>query len=698
MPKTAAPDRAGTAGGGPPLRWRLVPWAVLGLWIAVVGLVAPFGAQLSDVQSDDQVEYLPEEAESTRVARIQQQLPGGDTTDLIIVYQRPGGLTGEDRRAAGQRVAAIAEAYDTSGEAPAEGIPSEDGTTELYQLSLAGLTGEDAEENAVRDVRDRVREGLPEGLTAQVGGPGAFGADASEVFGTIDTRLLIATVCVVAVLLILTYRSPLLWLLPLISVGIAAMTAMAAVYGLVRAFDLTVSTQNSSIMTVLIFGAGTDYALLLVARYREELRVRALPHEAMLAALRGAGPALLASSGTVAAGLLCLLAADLNASSGLGPVGAVGILCALAAMTTLLPALLVLLGRWIFWPRIPRLGSEGGQDSGIFARLGGSVSRRPVAVLTGGVLVMGALALGTLNLPGPLKDADFFTDPPESVQAAETVQDAFPGRSAQPVTVLSATDRTGQVLERIGATEGVEEARPGRGDKQWTEISVFADSPPESAEERETIRVLREELSEFGDQALVGGPSAQAVDLDATNAADRVVVIPLVLIAVWVILVALLRGLVAPTVLLAGVVASWGAALGLGGLFFGPVFGFDGMDGWIPLLTFVFGVALGVDYGIFLMTRMREEALAGASTREAALVALRRTGGVIASAGIVLAATFSVLMSLPLVVMVELGFVVAVGVLLDTFLVRTYLVTSAAWLLRDRMWWPGRLSRRGTDA
>ncbi|GAB3110956.1 MMPL family transporter [Streptomyces calidiresistens] len=702
--RPAGPDRPGDA--PPSGRRRLLPWAVILLWVALLAVAAPLGGQLSEVQSDDSVEYLPESAESTRVARLQQDLPGGGTTDLLVVHEREDGLTEEDRRIAEERVAGIADRWDAAGEP--RGILSEDGTVLLHPLSLpapgadgtenaAGTDNADDADGVVFEIREAASEDLPEGLTVLVGGPGAFGADAGEVFGSIDTTLLIATVAVVTLLLILIYRSPALWLLPLISVGAAAMLAMAVVYGLVRIFDLTVSTQNSSIMTVLVFGAGTDYALLLVARYRDELRRFAHPHNAMVAALRGVLPALLASSGTVAAGLLCLLAADLNSSSGLGPVGTAGILCALLAMITLLPALLLVTGRKVFWPMIPAPGTAPRGDRGLFARLGASVSHRPVAILVTGVVALGALALGTLNLPGPLRDADFFTTPPESTVAAETLGEAFPERSTRPITVLAPEDTAEGVLGTVSATDGVDSAEPGRSGAGWTEINVFATGAPESAEERDTVRALREDLADDAGgepAALVGGPTAQAVDLDDTNARDRVIVIPLVLLAVLVILIALLRSVVAPLVLLAGVVLSWGSALGLGGLFFGPVFGFDGMDGWIPLLTFVFGVALGVDYGIFLMHRMREEALAGADTRTAALTALRATGGVIASAGIVLAATFSVLMTLPLVVMVELGFVVAVGVLLDTFVVRTYLVTSAAWLLRERMWWPGPLWRR----
>ncbi len=299
------------------------------LWAAVLGLAAPFGGQLADVQRDETVDYLPDSADSTQVVRLQEALPGGEGTELILVYRRAGGLTAGDLAAAGDRAGEIAAAHATTDGARPAGVPSRDGTTVMYPFSLAGLDGEEAVAAAVEDVRATAAAGLPRGLAVEVGGGGALSHDMNEVFESVDGTLMIATVAIVTVLLILTYRSPVLWLLPLVSVGVAALTARALVYALVQAFDLTVTTMSSSIMTVLIFGAGTDYALLLVARYREELRRNARTTDAMRRAVRGCAPALPASSGTVAAGLVCLLAADLNSSRALGPVGAVGVLCAL---------------------------------------------------------------------------------------------------------------------------------------------------------------------------------------------------------------------------------------------------------------------------------------------------------------------------------------------------------------------------------
>ncbi|MFE2427215.1 MMPL family transporter [Streptomyces sp. NPDC059373] len=670
-------------------RWRAVPWAVLVLWLAVVALAGPLAGKLADVQQNRAVDYLPVSADSTQVAKVQDALPGGEATDLVLVYHRDGGLTAADRSRAGAQTAQIARAHQLTR--PPEGIPSKDGTTLMYAVSSTQPGQDDAARNAfVDDVRKVANGGG--GLTAEVGGAGALNTDTKEVYSSLDGPLLYTTVAVVAVLLILIYRSPLLWLLPLVVAGVADATAMSAVYGLHQAFGITVTGQSQGVMTILVFGAGTDYALLLVSRYREELRRIERPYDAMRAALRGCGPAILASSGTVAAGLLCLLAADLNSSRGMGPIAAVGVLSALAAMITLLPALLVLLGRRVFWPLVPAYGSEPPHRRGLFAAMGTSAARRPLAVLAGGAVLLGALALGAFNLPGSLKNEDTFTARPESVAAMGTLARAYPDSSTQPITVIAPTGRAEQALATARTVKGVAAVERGRSGGGWTELSVTAQAAPETAGETATIKTLRAELDgPYG--AHVGGASAQQLDLADTSASDRWIVVPLVLLSVLLILIVLLRSLVAPLLLVAAVVAVWGAALGIGGLVFGPLFGFGGTDPGLPLLSFVFLVALGVDYGIFLMHRMREESLAGAEPAAAALTALRTTGGVIASAGLVLAATFSVLINMPLVSLAELGFVIAVGVLLDTFLVRTYLVTSASLALRHRVWWPGRLSR-----
>ncbi|MFJ5612011.1 MMPL family transporter [Streptomyces sp. NPDC093221] len=660
---------------------------MLALWVGVLAVAIPLSARLGDVQRDSVVDYLPNSADSTRAAKIQASLPGGETTDIVVVYHRDGGLTAADRATAARQTAEIARTNRLTGDAP-RAVPSKDGTTLMYPLSTTA-PGQDSQARTdfVDGVRDVATGGS--GLTVKVGGQGALDTDSAEVYSALGGPLLYTTVLVVAVLLILIYRSPVLWLIPLICAGTADVLSMAVTYGLNQAFGVTVSGQSSGVMTILVFGVGTDYALLLVARYREELRRTERPYDAMRTALRKAAPAVLASAGTVAAGMLCLLAADLNSSRGMGPTAAVGVVCALLAMVTLLPAVLVVLGRRVFWPLIPAHGSEPKQRRGAFVAIGDGVGRRPVAVLVGGVLLLGALAVGVLNLPGSVKQQDMFSSEPDAITAMRILGAAYPDQGSRPVAVIAPADRAEAARAAARSTRGVTDVRAGRTADGWSEFFVTTAGPPQTAAETATIKALRTGLP----GSYVGGPSAQQLDLQHTNQRDRGIVIPITLAAVLLILILLLRSLVAPLLLVVAVVAVWGAALGIGGLVFGPVLGFHGTDPGLALLSFVFLVALGVDYGIFLMHRMREEALNGAGPREATLGALHSTGGVITSAGVVLAATFSVLMNMPLVQLAELGFVIAVGVLLDTFLVRTFLVTSAALLLRRRVWWPGALSR-----
>ncbi|MFE5947753.1 MMPL family transporter [Streptomyces sp. NPDC056480] len=668
-------------------RKRIVGWGVLALWVIVLALAAPLAGRLGDVQRDRAVDYLPASADSTQVANIMEQMPGGGSTDLVLVYHRDGGLTAADRATADREVRQVAAEHPLAS--PPRAVPSEDGSTLLYAVSSTEPGQDEVARDAfVHDVRAAV--------SGEVGGPGALATDAGEVYNSLDGPLLYTTVAVVAILLIVIYRSPFLWLVPLAVAGVADFLSMAVTYALHQGFDISVSGQSTGVMTILVFGAGTDYALLLVSRYREELRRVPRPYDAMAAALRGCGPAVLASSGTVALGMLCLLAADMNSSRGMGPTAAVGVLCALIAMMTLLPALLVVLGRRVFWPLIPTYGSEPkAARRSLFAAMGSSAGRRPLAVLLAGAAALAALALGALNLPGALKQEDTFSSTPEAVAAMRTLAAAYPETGTQPVTVVAPTGRVPEALRTALATDGVAKAERGRSSDGWTEISVIAAHPPQSAAETATIEALRTAL---GDGVYVGGPSAEQLDMADTSARDRNIVVPLVIVVVLLVLIVLLRSLVAPLILIAAVVAVWGAALGIGGLVFEGLFGFGGTDPGLALLSFVFLVALGVDYGIFLMHRMREECLTGTEPGAAALTALRTTGGVIASAGLVLAATFAVLVNMPMVQLAELGFVIAVGVLLDTFLVRTYLVTSASVLLGRKVWWPGPLARRPVPA
>ncbi|WRY87030.1 MMPL family transporter [Streptomyces longwoodensis] len=465
-------------------RRRAVPWALLGLWVAVLALAGPFAAKLADVQHDRATDYLPSSADSTRVARIQDALPGGESTEDVppgrrAERRRPagGGRAGrEDRRSAptgrrGARGDSVRRRYDPH-------VPRRQQRT-----------------RARREAAGRARRGRTgiargqDGLSVKVGGTAALGTDAGKVYDSLGGPLLYTTVAVVALLLILIYRSPVLWLVPLVVAGIADLLSMGVAYGLNQAFGTTVTGQSSAVMTILVFGAGTDYALLLVSRYREELRRIERPYEAMVAALRGCGPAVLASSGTVAAGLLCLLAADLNSSRGMGPLGTVGVLCALIAMLTLLPAVLVLLGRRVFWPLVPAYGSEPAQRRSLFAAMGDSAGRRPLTVLATGAVLLGALALGTLNLPGPVTEQeDSFVTEPEAVTAMQILARAYPERGTQPIDVITPADRVDGTLATIRDTRGVESAEKGRTGHGWAEISVIAKDTPQSAGETATYR------------------------------------------------------------------------------------------------------------------------------------------------------------------------------------------------------------------
>jgi RND superfamily putative drug exporter len=673
---------------------RATTWAVIGLWVVVIAATVPLAMKLHSVQKDGAIDYLPANAESTKVAKQAALLPGGETNDFIVVYHRAGALTPEDRSVAQQQLATLLQRYDVPL-APGEDasrrlIPSPDDTAVMYALPISVSFGQ--AEEVIGDLRNTVAD-HPAGVEVKVTGPAGVAADMDDVFSSIDATLLLATVAVVALLLILTYRSPVLWMVPLISVGCAAVLSMATVYLLVKAFDITVSTQSASILTVLVFGAGTDYALLLTARYREELRRRPGVRDAMAAALRGAGPAIVASAATVTAGLLCLLAADMSNIRGLGPVAAAGIACTLAVMMTLFPALLVAFGRKVFWPAVPRFGSEGRQAYGIWARLGQVIARRPVAAALVTLLALGALAIGLRGPLGDLREGDRFITKPESIVGFELLSERFPAFAGKPLTVLTKVDHKDEVLDAVKTTPGIVRAQPGRADDTWAEVTAFPKDPADSPAEQSTIERLRDRVHgiESAD-AMVGGASAEDLDQNATSVHDRNLVIPLVLGVVLVILILLLRAVIAPVLLIVTVVLSFGAAMGASMLIFEHLFGFKGLDATVPLLGFLFLVALGVDYNIFLVTRAQEEA-ARIGTRRGMLTALATTGGVITSAGVVLAATFAVLAMLPLVLMVEMGFLVAFGVLLDTFVVRSVLVPALTFSIDRGIWWPGRLSR-----
>ncbi|RBY85986.1 MMPL family transporter [Blastococcus sp. TF02A-26] len=673
-------------------------WVILVGWMVLAAAAGPLAGGLTDEQENDIAAWLPGEAESTKALNAQAEL--GSDPDLIpavIVYERSGGLTAEDEAAVADDLRSFAELDALDGEITGP-IPSEDG--EALQLIVplnVGPDGWEAIAPLVDDIRAEASAG-PDGLDAYVTGPAGNAADSSEAFEGIDGALLFAALGVVIVILLFTYRSPVLWVLPIFCAVISLFCAQAVVYLFARYADLTVNAQSASILTVLIVGAGTDYALLLVARYREELRLHADRHEAMTEAVHRAGPAVLASGGTVVLGMLCLVAAEMNSTAGLGPVAAIGVAVTLLVLMTLLPALLVICGRWVFWPVRPTVGSAEPSATGLWSRVGRWITPRPRATwVVTSVLLLAACA-GVLNLhPDGLSQAEGFRGEPESIVGQEVASRHFPAVAGNPVYVITTADDAAAVVEAVAQEDGIADvAEPQvQGDAALVEATLADEFDSEEA--AGTIQDLRESLDDVGDgEALVGGNTALNLDVQDASQRDNLVVIPLIMLVVLVVLGVLLRALVAPLILIATVVLSFGAALGLSALIFDWTLGVTNTDSSFPLFVFVFLVALGIDYNIFLMTRVREEAV-DHGTRRAALIGLSATGGVITSAGLVLAATFAVLGTLPLTFLTQLGIAVALGVLLDTIIVRSVLVTALNLDVGRWMWWPSRLSRRTDD-
>ncbi|MBM9509726.1 MMPL family transporter [Actinacidiphila acididurans] len=680
-------------------------WVVLVVWVIVLVALSPLAQKLSGAEKNDSASWLPGNAESTKVLELQKSFVP-ETAPAVIVYSRPSGLTPADRAAVRRNATAVrgTTAHGIIGARTVGPLFNRPAAPQAA-LIVVPITVNRSGWNSVSDAVDLLR-GITgtnvAGMTVHITGPGGFAADSNNAFKGIDGTLLLSALGVVVVILLITYRSPSLFVLPVIAVVGALFSAEAVVYLLARYAGLVVNAQSAGILTVLVFGAGTDYALLLVARYREELRRHEDRHEAMALALHRAGPAVIASAATVALSMLCLLAADMNSTSGLGPVAAVGVTVGLIAMITLFPALLVIFGRWVFWPVIPHVGTPDPTRTGLWSRIGRRIGNRPRTVWVSTVVVLGALGCGLLALSANgLSQADSFTNHPDSV-AGQRVQDTyFPGGGGQPMVVVANAGTAARVRSSLAALPGVVPASVGtppgvtpvRGGKVYLEATLT--DRPDSTAAKATVDRARTALHAIpGADAKVGGGTAVLKDTAAASARDDKLLIPLILVVVLLILGVLLRAVVAPLVLIATVVLSFAAALGVSALAFEHVFHFKGEDTAFPLFVFVFLVALGIDYNIFLMTRIREESrLHG--TRDGVRIGLAATGGVITSAGLVLAGTFAALGTLPVVGFAEIGFAVAFGVLLDTFVVRSVLVSAITFDLGDRVWWPSRLGQPG---
>ncbi|MFG1945814.1 MMPL family transporter [Nonomuraea sp. NPDC048826] len=677
------------------------------VWLFGAGPLGSFMGKLTEVQTNDQSAFLPIGAESTEVQEAKRAFEDDDAVPAFVVYSA-------DQPLGQETLAGIAQdAQRISGESWIQGkvagpVP---GTEDKSVAQLIVPISDQVEADvAVDELRALLQDSAAEGTTVQVAGPAALGADLGAAFGGIDGTLLLVALGAVLIILIAVYRSPVLPLVVIIAAMLALVLAAFVVYLMADAGWIELNGQSQGILFILVVGACTDYALLMVARYREALYERARPIEAIKVAVRGTVEPIVASGGTVILGVLCLLASDLASNRGLGPVAALGIGAALISALTFLPAVLLLLGRAAFWPLVPRAGAdEGDSDSTlaivrrhrVWGRVAKSVERRPRAywMLTIVALAAAAAFVPQFKAEGT-SQLDVFRTEVESVAGQRTLERGFgAGSSATPATILTASGKLDEVKAAAETVDGVTEVTPVGADGQAKIVDGRAllhatlDAPAESTEAVDIVRDLRAAVHPVpGANALVGGTSAVTLDTLDTSERDLRVVIPLVLLVVLIVLVILLRSLVAPLVLIATTVLSFATALGVGALVFNHVLDLPGADPAVPLFAFVFLVALGIDYNIFLMTRAREETIRHGE-REGTLRALTLTGGVITSAGVVLAATFAALAVLPLLFLIQLAFLVAFGVLLDALIVRSLLVPALSLDIGRRMWWPSRLSR-----
>ncbi|TVT49652.1 MMPL family transporter [Amycolatopsis rhizosphaerae] len=667
-------------------RW-LVPALLLLVWLVVGGFGGPYTGKLSSVAKNDSSAFLPASAESTRVQDEQRAFSPTQVLPAVVVAERPAGITGPDTAFLTETSVRIGQIPGVAGPLPRVQL-SED--KQALQLVVPIKTGQKPAE-VVKTIRAELAAS-PSGLTVLVTGPAAQIADMVTAFGGIDGLLLVVAGLVVAVILVLVYRSVLLPVLVLLSAVFALGLASLAVYVLADHDLLTLNGQSQGILFILVFGAATDYALLLVSRFREQLRDTEDRFEALRIAWRAVLPPLVASAVTVVLGVLCLLFSDLQSNRGLGPVAAIGIVAALLASLTFLPAALALCGRAAFWPLRPKLGSPHPETGGLWARIAHAVEARPrtVWVVTSVVLLAGVAFLPQLRASGTAQ-SDLFLTKVDSVTGQQAQARHFAGGSGSPTVIIADAGRADEVA-RAAHVPGVAQVAPTTTVGGRTQVYAVLSDPADSEAALATVQRIRDAVHAVpGADAQVGGRTAIQLDTQQTSRRDRAMIIPIVLAVIFVVLALLLRALVAPLLLIVTVLLSFGATLGVSAVVFNHLFRFPGADPAVPLFAFVFLVALGVDYNIFLMTRVREETLS-LGTHKGVLRGLTLTGGVITSAGVVLAATFAALAVIPILFLAQIAFLVAFGVLLDTLIVRSLLVPALSLELDKRVWWPSRLN------
>ncbi|MGH3763175.1 MMPL family transporter [Actinophytocola sp.] len=668
--------------------WWLPTLLVL-VWLGLGAFGGPFAGKLADVAENDSAAFLPESAEATEVADLQRAFTEQDVIPAVVVAERGGGITGADTAYLAGRASALTGIEGVAGPPPRP-VPSDDGAA--LRL-VVPITGNGNPNEVVIEVRDTLAEGTPDGLTVLVTGPAGQIADLVAAFGGIDGLLLLVAGAVVVVILVVVYRSPVLPIIVLLSAVFALGAASYVVYRLAEDGTLTLNGQSQGILFILVFGAATDYALLLVSRYREILRDTEDRYTAITAAWRATVAPITASAGTVVLGLLCLLFSDLNSNQGLGPVAAIGIAGALLSVMTFLPAALVLLGRSAFWPFRPEYGTAKPEHAGLWGRVARIVGARPrvVWIVTTLVLLVGVAFLPQLKASGTAQ-SDLFLSEVDSTTGQEVLSRHFPGGSGDP-TVVIANERAAPDVLDATRVPGVSEAAVAGTEGGKVMIQAVLDDPGDSRAALSTVEQIRAAVHAVpGGDAKVGGQSAIQLDTQQASEHDRSLIIPIVLVVIFLVLAVLLRALLAPLLLIATVVLSFAATMGVSALVFNHLLDFPGSDPAIPLFGFIFLVALGIDYNIFLMTRVREESVA-TDTRTGTLHGLAVTGGVITSAGVVLAATFAALAVIPVLFLAQIAFIVAFGVLLDTIVVRSLLVPALTIDIGPKVWWPAKLRR-----
>lgn len=688
---------------GPKTAWVTL---LIGLIFAALSFTV-FAAESTDASPTT---GLSEDSEVVLVDKALADMPNAGGTAAVVVFATANGsftdndvawLVGEFDPATQMLAGGANERFLGYSNAEIDGKPfvppaviSEDNTTAVITVPLDEISDVEPRADRIAEVRALAQEDLPAGMVTYVTGPEGFQVDLAGVFEGANFTLLLATVLIVVVLLLVTYRSPTLWIVPLLVVGTADLMAGEIGRNVAALFGIPADGSITGILSVLVFGAGTNYALLLIARYREELLVLEDRHEAMARAVKGAGPAILASGGTVVLALLTLWFAELGQNRALGIVCASGIVVAMIAALGVLPAAIVVFGRGLFWPFVPKFGGVNKAETGWWAKLGTGVSKRPVSVAFVGVAVLVGLAFGASGVTIGIPETEQFRVKPEAVIGIEVLSEAFPAGASAPTRVVAGNDFADRIVQAAEAVDSVASAEVVNFNDTTSQIDVVLDAEGGSEAAYQVIRELRESVQAVpGANALVGGDDATRLAVKETYERDQLLVIPLILILVFVVLVVLLKALLAPILLLASVVLSFFSAIGAAWLLFDNVFGMSGLDFSVFLYSFLFLVALGVDYNIFLVSRAREESVLMAGkvrepTKQAMIKALGATGGVITSAGVLLAAVFAVLGVLPLIALFQVGIIVGIGVLIDTLLVRTVVVPATAFIAGDTFWWP----------